>query len=78
MLVAILIYVRRKKQKRADGGCLGSSEATKDVISCDKLRGSAHTNLIRRFPNGATRHVEDMSHRSAVSETWGTETSKYP
>ena len=39
------------------------SEAKKDVISCDKLRGLAHTSYIRRFPNGATRHVEDMSHR---------------
>ncbi len=27
----------------------------KDVVSCDKLRGVANR-LIRRFPNGATRH----------------------
>ena len=38
------------------------SEAKKDVTSCDKLRLVAHT-LTRRFPNGATRHIEDMSHR---------------
>ena len=35
------------------------SEAMKDVISCDKLRGSAHTDLIRRFPNGETYLIED-------------------
>ena len=35
------------------------SEAKKDVISCDKLRGSANRNYIRRFPNGATQSVED-------------------
>ena len=28
---------------RAHGGCLWLSEAKKDVISCDKLRGLAHT-----------------------------------
>ena len=39
------------------------SEAKKDVISCDKLRGLAHMSHIRRFPNGATCHVEDMSPR---------------
>ena len=36
------------------------SEAMKDVISCDKLRLGAHTRYTRRFPNGATQHVEDM------------------
>ena len=34
------------------------SEAKKDVISCDKLRGSANRNYIRRFPNGATQCTE--------------------
>ena len=34
------------------------SEAKKDVISCDKLRGSANRNYIRRFPNGATLPTE--------------------
>ena len=37
------------------------SEAMKDVISCEKLRGLAHTNMIRRYPNGATHYIEDMS-----------------
>ena len=32
--------------------------------------------LIREYPNGATRHVEDMS--SARKQTRRTETSKYP
>ena len=36
------------------------SEAMKDVISCDKLRGGANNLLIRRFPNGATQHGEAM------------------
>ena len=37
------------------------SEAMKDVISCDKLRGSANNCYIRRFPNGATRLREAES-----------------
>ena len=32
--------------------------------------------MIRRYPNGATRHVEDMS--SVRRQTRRTETSKYP
>ena len=36
------------------------SEATKDVTSCDKLRGGANIQYIRRFPNGATHHAEGM------------------
>ena len=51
------------------------SEAMKDVISCDKLRGLANMNYIRRFPNGETRLVEDQS--SERKQTPGTETSKY-
>ena len=39
------------------------SEAMKDVVSCDKLRVGANNCLIRRFPNGATRLVEDQSFR---------------
>jgi hypothetical protein len=31
-------------------------QAKKDVASCDKLRGAAKQALIRRFPNGETRH----------------------
>ena len=37
------------------------SEAKKDVISCDKLRGGANSHYIRRFPNGATRSAEGGS-----------------
>ena len=51
------------------------SEAMKDVISCDKLRLVAHT-LTRRFPNGATRYIEDIS--PEMEQTRRTETSKYP
>ena len=32
--------------------------------------------MIRRYPNGATRHVEDMS--PEMEQTRRTETSKYP
>ncbi len=51
------------------------SEAKKDVVSCDKSRGSAHSDLIREFPNGATHHAEGVIHES--EQTLGTETSKY-
>jgi hypothetical protein len=51
------------------------SEAMKDVISCEKLRGGA-IRLIRRFPNGATHLVEDRYPQ--VGGNPGTETSKYP
>ena len=40
----------------------------------DKLRGT-HT-VIRKYPNGATQHVEDML--SERRPTRRTETSKYP
>jgi hypothetical protein len=39
------------------------SEAMKDVISCDKLRGGANILSIRRFPNGETLPVEDRKSR---------------
>ena len=32
------------------------AEAMKDAAGCDKLRGAAKQALIRRCPNGATRH----------------------
>jgi len=41
------------------------SEAKKDVISCDKLRGFAHKSYIRRFPNGATHYIEDIVPKGA-------------
>ena len=53
------------------------SEAKKDVISCDKLRGGANSHYIRRFPNGATRCREAASFRAIGKQTQGTETSKY-
>ena len=34
--------------------------------------------MIRRFPNGATRQVEDLSFRFIGRQTRGTETSHYP
>ena len=53
------------------------SEAKKDVISCDKLRGSANRNYIRRFPNGVTLPTEGREFRAIGRRTQGTETSKY-
>ena len=32
----------QKKDLRANGGCLGYPEARKDVVSCEKVRGSAN------------------------------------
>jgi hypothetical protein len=37
------------------------SEAKKDVTSCENLRGGANIRHIRRSPNGATRHDEDVA-----------------
>jgi hypothetical protein len=54
------------------------SEAMKDVISCDKLRGGANILLIRRFPNGETLLVEGQKLRVIGELTRRTETSKYP
>ena len=31
-----------RKERRANGGCLGYPEARKDVVSCDKLRVTAN------------------------------------
>jgi hypothetical protein len=47
----------------------------KDVVSCDKLRGAAHKRYIRRFPNGTTWYIEDVSLER--EPTPRTETSKY-
>jgi hypothetical protein len=52
------------------------TEAMKDVISCEKLRGGANNHYIRKYPNGATRLVEDQSLERG--QTRRTETSKYP
>ena len=51
------------------------SEAMKDVTSCDKLRGGANIRHIRRFPNGATHHDEDVVSRFIGKQTRRTETS---
>ncbi len=54
------------------------SEAMKDAISCDKLRGGANNHYIRRFPNGATFPAEGRKFRFIGMRTRRTETSKYP
>ena len=33
---------RQRKEERANGGCLGYPEARKDVVSCEKARGTAN------------------------------------
>ena len=33
---------KKRKERRANGGCLGYPEAKKDVVSCEKARGSAN------------------------------------
>ena len=37
------------------------SEAMKDVVACDKLRGGGKQPLIRRFPNGETHPLKRVS-----------------
>ena len=51
-------------------------EAMKDVVSCDKLRGAAHEQYIRRFPNGTTCTLK--VYLLEREPTRRTETSKYP
>ena len=51
------------------------SEATKDVTSCDKLRGGANIHYIRRFPNGETLGAEGTKYRAIGKLTRRTETS---
>ena len=45
------------------------------MVSCDKAGGAAHKRYIPAFPNGTTRHVEDMTLER--EPTPRTETSKY-
>ncbi len=40
-------------------------EAMKDVVACDKLREAGKQAMIRRFPNGATRHGKAVSPKGA-------------
>ena len=58
---------------------MGNALALRGDEGRDKLRkaaGISTYDLIRRYPNGATQHVEDML--SERRQTRGTETSKYP
>ena len=58
---------------------MGNAQALRGDEGRDKLRKAAGIGtyeLIRRYPNGATQHVEDML--SARRRTRRTETSKYP
>ena len=58
---------------------MGNAQALKGEEGRDKLRkavGIGTYDMIRRYPNGATQHVEDML--SARRRTRRTETSKYP
>jgi hypothetical protein len=59
-----LVRIRKESLEEVNKGVWGMprlSEAKKDVISCDKLRGGANSRYIRRFPNGATRCTEGTS-----------------
>ena len=58
---------------------MGNAQALRGDEGRDKLRKAAGIGtykLIRRYPNGATHHIEDMV--SARRQTRRTETSKYP
>lgn len=58
---------------------MGDAQALRGEEGRDKLRKAAGRGtyfVIRRYPNGATRHVEDMS--PEMEQTRRTETSKYP
>ena len=58
---------------------MGNAQALRGEEGRDKLRKAAGIGtykLIRRYPNGATRHIEDMT--SERKRTRRTETSKYP
>jgi len=50
-------------------------EAMKDVGACDKLRGAGKHAMIRRCPNGETRHPMGVTPQG--EPTRGTETSQY-
>ena len=54
----------------ASGGDEGRGKLRQAPGNCKQV-------LIRRYPNGATRHVEDMS-PAMLERTRGTETSQYP
>ena len=55
--------LKGKQEQEAYKGAWGMprlSEATKDVVSCEKLRGTAHECYIRRYPNGTTQYTEGV------------------
>ena len=57
------------------------SAAKKDVVVCEKRRGADKRVMIRRYPNGETHLIYQVSHTEYIGvrkRTWGTETSKYP
>jgi hypothetical protein len=57
------------------------SEAKKDVVTCDKVRGAGKQALILTFLNGETHSIYRVSHSEYIAmrrRTRGTETSKYP
>ena len=66
-------YIQRKKI-RANGGCLGYPEAMKDVVSCDKARGSANRNWSEHFWMGEPNRLKTYYSRE-WERTRGTETS---
>ena len=60
---------------------MGDAQALRGDEGRDKLRkatGIGTYELIRRYPNGKTQHVEDMLSLFTGRRTRGTETSKYP
>ena len=55
------------------------SEAKKDVISCEKLRGSANTNRSADVRMGQPGLMKlDHADGNVIKQTRRTETSKYP
>ena len=57
------------------------SEAMKDVVICEKVRGVDKQTVIRTCPNGETHSTCRVSHSEYIAvwrRTRGTETSKYP
>ncbi len=89
----LLFYKSRQKQLNIDTfGLYGQvtkrarwmprqSEAKKDVVTCDKVRGAGKQALILTFLNGETHSIYRVSHSEYIAmrrRTRGTETSKYP
>ena len=63
--------VTGKREMEANKGAWGMPwllEATKDVVSCEKVRGGANDRLIRTCPNGETCQIEDLSNSRKPAE----------